>query len=264
MAAPHVAGRRALLLQRHPGWTADQVKSALVATSRPARSPASRVAPTRVGAGFVDLVAADNPLVLAHPPSSVTFGLLEPGALGDPTDRAHRRGRRRRRLVGRRRGSPAARPAPSCRRPPSVTVPGTLDAHRTRPARADGEVAGNVVLTRNGVVRRVPFWLRVSNPALARRADDPADPAGWLPRQHARAGRRSSTTYRYPQVPPGGLVTARLAGPEQVFRLRIARPVANFGVVDHVARARCRSRAAGRGRRRREPAHRATRRSRST
>ena len=39
------------------------------------------------------------------------------------------------------------------------------------------------------------------------------------------------TTYRYPQVPPGGVVTARLAGPEQVFRLRIARPVANFGVV---------------------------------
>jgi hypothetical protein len=38
------------------------------------------------------------------------------------------------------------------------------------------------------------------------------------------------TTYRYPQVPSGGIVTAHLGGPEQVFRVRITRPVANFGV----------------------------------
>ena len=38
-------------------------------------------------------------------------------------------------------------------------------------------------------------------------------------------------TYRFPEVPAGGAVSARLAGPEQVFRVRITRPVANFGVV---------------------------------
>jgi hypothetical protein len=38
------------------------------------------------------------------------------------------------------------------------------------------------------------------------------------------------STYRYPEAPPRlGLPTA-LAGPEQVFRVRLRRPVANFGV----------------------------------
>ena len=38
------------------------------------------------------------------------------------------------------------------------------------------------------------------------------------------------TTYRYPEVPAGGAVTARLHGPEQVFRFRLRKTVANFGV----------------------------------
>ncbi len=38
-------------------------------------------------------------------------------------------------------------------------------------------------------------------------------------------------TYRYPEVPPGGTVTARLNGPEQVFRVTLPRAAANFGVV---------------------------------
>jgi len=37
--------------------------------------------------------------------------------------------------------------------------------------------------------------------------------------------------YRYPEVPRGGPVSARLAGPEQVFQVRIGTGVANFGVV---------------------------------
>ena len=36
MAAPHVAGAAALLLQRHPSWSPRQVKSALVSTAAPA------------------------------------------------------------------------------------------------------------------------------------------------------------------------------------------------------------------------------------
>jgi Subtilisin-like serine proteases len=46
MATPHVAGGAALLLQRHPTWTVEQVKSALASTGDevhptaiPARSP---------------------------------------------------------------------------------------------------------------------------------------------------------------------------------------------------------------------------------
>ncbi len=226
MAAPHVSGGAAVLLQRHPGWTADQVKSALVATSRPLGAGAP-VAPTRVGAGFVDLVAADNPLVLASP-SSVTFGPLEPGALVTQpialTDAGDGAGD----------WSVAVAVAGSTadtvvQAPASVAVPGTLELTALT-GTADGEVGGNVTLTRNGVVRRVPFWLRVSNPALAAAQTTPLTrPGGYRGNTRGRAS--LVTTYRYPQVPPGGLVTARLAGPEQVFRLRIARPVANFGVV---------------------------------
>ena len=36
MATPHVAGAAALLIQRHPGWSAPQVKSALVSSAGPA------------------------------------------------------------------------------------------------------------------------------------------------------------------------------------------------------------------------------------
>ena len=50
MAAPVVSGIAALALQAHPGWTPDQVKSALVATARPISQPGS-------GAGEVDAVA---------------------------------------------------------------------------------------------------------------------------------------------------------------------------------------------------------------
>src|SRR5581483_2415572 len=35
MASPHVAGAAALLRQRHPDWTVEQIKSALVLTGRP-------------------------------------------------------------------------------------------------------------------------------------------------------------------------------------------------------------------------------------
>ena len=37
--------------------------------------------------------------------------------------------------------------------------------------------------------------------------------------------------YRYPEVPDAGLVTGRLRGPEQVFRIVVRRQVANVGVV---------------------------------
>jgi serine protease AprX len=53
-AAPQVAGAAAMILARHPGWTPDQVKGALVDTARtlPAAAPGS------VGAGELDIGAA--------------------------------------------------------------------------------------------------------------------------------------------------------------------------------------------------------------
>src|SRR5207249_8909797 len=58
MSAPHVSGSAALLLQLHPGWTAEQVKSALVSTAGPAWTDTARreEAPVTLGgSGLVDL-----------------------------------------------------------------------------------------------------------------------------------------------------------------------------------------------------------------
>ena len=75
MAAPHVSGAVALLLQRHPEWTPDQVKAALSVTARPV-SVGGVVSPTtRAGAGLVDVAAADQPLVRPTP-TAVSFGLV--------------------------------------------------------------------------------------------------------------------------------------------------------------------------------------------
>ena len=75
MAAPHVSGAVALLLQRHPDWTPADVKAALTATARPLTAGGTLVGPTRAGAGVIDIAAADNPLVTPSP-TSVSFGLV--------------------------------------------------------------------------------------------------------------------------------------------------------------------------------------------
>ena len=87
MAAPHVAGEAALVLQRHPTWTPTEVKSAIVNSvnrdiyARNAEQ-GPRVDPVRVGTGRSDVsraIAADTLVSLpAHPGStSVGFGILD-------------------------------------------------------------------------------------------------------------------------------------------------------------------------------------------
>ena len=78
MASPHVAGAAALLLQRHPGWTPELVKAALMSTARPT---------TETGAGAPDPRGrrshrrdrCRHPLLLPRP-TSLSFGLLSDGA----------------------------------------------------------------------------------------------------------------------------------------------------------------------------------------
>jgi minor extracellular serine protease Vpr len=65
MAAPHVAGAAALLLQRHPDWTPIQIKTTLTSTSNPALARFDAAAqalksadPFSMGAGRLDLGTA--------------------------------------------------------------------------------------------------------------------------------------------------------------------------------------------------------------
>ena len=65
MAAPHVAGAAALLLERHPIWSAYQVKSALMSTAGPAWGDTNRTTEAPVlleGAGLINVGRADTPL----------------------------------------------------------------------------------------------------------------------------------------------------------------------------------------------------------
>lgn len=68
MAAPHVAGAAALLAQRHPDWSGEKLKAALMGSAK----PAGEVFTT--GAGRVDVARAVAQDVTASPPS-VSFGL---------------------------------------------------------------------------------------------------------------------------------------------------------------------------------------------
>ncbi|MCZ7587881.1 MAG: S8 family serine peptidase [Gaiella sp.] len=227
MAAPHVAGAAALLLQRHPDWAPAQVKAALTVTARPLASADGGAGPTRSGAGLVDVSAADTPLVRPVP-TGVSFGLVRADTLSTRSVTVEDAGGG----AGAWNVAVELSGAPLGTRisvPPTVSVPGLLVLDLLAGA-AEGEVAGAIVLRRDALSRRIPLWGRVEVPKLdvsgARTLVRPGVYAG-----DTRGRPALVTTYRYPEVPPGGPVTARLAGPEQVFRVRMRRPVANFGVV---------------------------------
>ena len=81
MAAPHVAGGVALLLQRHPTWTPAQVKSALALTGDPAYTnerKADEVPTLRAGGGVINLPRADRPALLRSPVALSASGWSAP------------------------------------------------------------------------------------------------------------------------------------------------------------------------------------------
>jgi minor extracellular serine protease Vpr len=79
MATPHVAGSAALLIQLHPSWSPEQVKSALVNSAhRPVKSSTSGSTlsnPMNRGAGRIDLAAASQiSATLETSPTASTLG----------------------------------------------------------------------------------------------------------------------------------------------------------------------------------------------
>ena len=125
----------------------------------------------------------------------------------------------------------AAAPGAGLVAAPTVTVPGALDLSAVvATTAAEGDLTGFVRLTRGADVRRVPFWLRVTRPGLSA-ATTVALRSPGLHVGDTRGKPSLASRYRYPDVPAGGVVSALLQGPEQVFRVTLTKPVANFGVV---------------------------------
>ncbi|HKB93258.1 MAG TPA: S8 family serine peptidase, partial [Gaiellaceae bacterium] len=83
MATPHVAGAAALLMQRHPTWAVEQVKSALESTGAPVHvaGTSNEVAVSREGGGRIALATADAPLVFTDP-ANLSWGLVRRGFVG--------------------------------------------------------------------------------------------------------------------------------------------------------------------------------------
>ena len=230
MASPHVAGGAALLLQRHPTWTVQQVKSALASTGD-AVHPTGRsgeVSVLRQGGGRIDLERADQPLIFTAP-TSLGWGLVGRGFSGtkhlSTTDAG---------------GGSApwsvsihtqSVPQGAKLEPLAETlVAGTTLGLRLTVSQqaAAGDGTGFVVLTRGADVRRVAFWFHVEVPRLR------LDPHRTLHRPglyHGNTAGKASrvSSYRYPQRGLAQGVPTLLGGPEQVFRFALRRHVANFG-----------------------------------
>ncbi len=230
MASPHIAGAAALLLQRHPAWTVAQIKSALVQTGVDASNDDdSLAAPQFQGGGVVSLARADRPLVFADP-AGVSLGLLGRGARTTGgialTDAGSGAGTWQVSVVRRERPEGASLVIPA-----TVTVPGSLSYQVvTSASGGQGDFSGYLELRRGADVRRVPFWGRVAVPALARHQPAVLRKAGV--HRGTTAGKPARVTrYRYPDNPSGVGLSTFLRGPEAVYRFRLTRPIANFGVV---------------------------------
>jgi hypothetical protein len=94
----------------------------------------------------------------------------------------------------------------------------------------DTEGTGYVVLTSGAEKRRIAYWFRTGAARLANAKSTPLRRAGTYS-STTKGGASRVTSYSYPQAPAGLGFSARLAGPERIFRLTLARPAANFGVV---------------------------------
>ena len=246
MATPHVVGAAALLVQRHPGWSAQQVKSALVSTAGPAwaDTPRTKEAPVVLeGGGLVNLPRADDPLLFTDPVSlsygdlNVSHGARSEAQLVQLVDAGGGAGTWQLEL------SPqSASAGATLDFPATVDVPpgGEADvpvvAHATAGAAA-GDDYGFVVLRRGTETRRIPYLFLVTRPALAT-----ATPVDLAPVQigDTRTGTSRVDVYRFPSEPFGPPPTyvgkpMDETGAEQVYVTHLNEPAANVGVAVEAA-----------------------------
>ena len=199
--------RRRCSLQRHPGWTPRQIKSALVSTAGPAWADTDRTRRRRCcspAAASSTSPPRTTPNVFTEPPRSRSgTSNVTPRRRRDARSCSrHGRGRRRRGVDGRGRSRSrsdagvALDVAPAlvrCRRAASAAVPVAV---RAAADAAAGDDYGFVVLRRGDVVRRIPYVFLVTRPGLARRARPAAAPVQLGDTRNGRHER--ARRYRFP------------------------------------------------------------------
>ncbi len=231
MAAPHVSGAAALLVQRHPTWSVQQLKSALASTGDTVH-PIGRdgtVSVLREGGGRINLVRADQPLIFTNP-TSVGWGLVRRGFSGTKELSTTDAGGGSTPWTVSIHAQSMPRGAKLAPAQTTLTAGASLALRLTvSPTAEAGDGTGFVVLTRGSDVRRIAFWFHVEVPRLAldphRTLRTPGVYGGDTAGQASRV-----SSYRYPEQGLAASVPTRLGGPEQVFRFTLRTQVANFGV----------------------------------
>jgi subtilisin family serine protease len=241
MATPHVAGAAALLVQRHPAWSAYQIKSALMSTAGPAWGDTLRTQEAPVlleGAGLTNVQAADDPKIFTDPQSlsfqrvDITSGAQRKAMLLTLTD------------AGDGAGNWTVSIAPQAQSSGvQIDVPGTVaiapggDASipvtvRAAPDAGKGENYGFLVLTGNGVQRRVPYAFIVEKPALA---GAPVVALKKTQTGNTATGTNLVSQYCCPAAPFGPPPTyvgppMNEDGAEHLYSYDVNEPIVNFGV----------------------------------
>ena len=181
MATPHVAGSAALLIQLHPNWSPEQVKSALVNSAhRPVKSSTSTSSllnPMTRGAGRIDLAAASQ--ISATLETSPTPSMLGNGQASFSFGELHASDQTRSFTITLTSVSTSTITytisiVPAVAGPtvtPSVTSltlsaggTATVDISLTLSSSLSGAFYGDVQLTGGPVVLNVPYWVTVDPP----------------------------------------------------------------------------------------------------
>jgi hypothetical protein len=230
-----------LLVQRHPTWSSQQIKSALMSTAGAAWGNTERTqeaAVTLEGAGLINVARADSPQVFTNPASislgdlDITGGAASRGTILQITDAGGGAGS----------WSVTLR-AQSATTGTSISVPplallgpgGEVDLPVTVHAAANaaaGDDMGFIVLTKGAVSRRIPYYFEVAKPALANVA---ATELKVSQSGDTITGQNNVSAYRFPSWPFGP--PAAYSGPavvepgaERLYTIEISVPVVNFGV----------------------------------
>ena len=241
-SAPHVAGAAALLTQRHPSWTPQQMKSALMSTAGPAFADSALTQEASVlvqGAGLVNVPTADRPLIFTDP-ASLSFGYLVAG--GGANSRAipvtvSDGGGGAGTWTAEVRPQVASSGATVGAAPVTVPPGGSAVMQITAQASAgavQGDNFGFVILRRGSDARRIPYAFSVSRSSLV---GAPVAQLRATQRGDTRSGENRASAYRWPTSPFSILgifgvdPSVNDDGREKLYALDIRERAVNAGVV---------------------------------